>query len=342
MALLDVKNLRVRFETHHGIVRAVDGVNFQLEEGETLGLVGESGSGKSVTNMALLGLIPNPPGIVESDGILFEGQDISRYSEKQMRKIRGNDISMIFQDPMTSLNPLLTIERQLTEVLCLHKRMSRRQAKKKAIEGLENVGIPSPAKRIDQYPHELSGGMRQRVMIAMGLLCEPRLLLADEPTTALDVTIQAQVLELMKELQERTGTAIVLVTHDLGVVAGMSDRIQVMYGGRLVETADTEDLFSKPLHPYTHGLLGSIPTLHSTPGEDLLSIPGQPPDLADMPKGCAFEPRCAWRVERCAQEQPALRTLNNPKSGGQRQSACFEIEALLNPSQNPSPTEVTS
>ncbi len=337
MVLLDVQNLRVRFETHHGVVRAVDGVSFQLEEGETLGLVGESGSGKSVTNLALLGLIPSPPGVVEADGLLFEGTDLAKLSEAQMRKIRGNDISMIFQDPMTSLNPLLTIERQLTEVLCLHKGMSRREAKKKAIQGLGDVGIPSPDKRIDQYPHELSGGMRQRVMIAMGLLCEPRLLLADEPTTALDVTIQAQVLELMKELQERTGTAIILVTHDLGVVAGMSDRIQVMYGGRLVEMAPTLDLFATPLHPYTRGLLGSIPTLHSEPGADLDSIPGQPPDLADMPPGCAFEPRCAWKTERCAQEKPPLRSLTQPESGAKRHSACLEIEALLQAPQSSAP-----
>ena len=328
MSLLDVKNLRVRFETHHGTVKAVDGVSFALDEGETLGLVGESGSGKSVTNLALLGLIPSPPGVVESDGVMFGGQDISKLSDKAMRKIRGNDISMIFQDPMTSLNPLLPIERQLTEVLCLHKRISRREARKKAIDGLADVGIPSPDKRIDQYPHELSGGMRQRVMIAMGLLCEPKLLLADEPTTALDVTIQAQVLELMKDLQKRHGTAIVLVTHDLGVVAGMSDRINVMYGGRLVETATTMDLFKKPLHPYTLGLMGSIPTLHSDPGEDLISIPGQPPDLAEMPPGCAFEPRCAWKVERCAKERPESMSLSNTNSGAQRTSACFEVQKL--------------
>ncbi len=336
MALLDVKNLSVRFETHHGIVRAVDSVGFSVEEGETLGLVGESGSGKSVTNLALLGLVPSPPGVTTADHILFEGQDLLKLSEKQQRKIRGNSISMIFQDPMTSLNPLLPIERQLTEVLCLHKKMSRREARKKAIAGLDDVGIPSPDKRIDQYPHELSGGMRQRVMIAMGLLCEPRLLLADEPTTALDVTIQAQVLELMKDLQDRHGTAIILVTHDLGVVAGMSHKINVMYGGRLVETALTPDLFKQPLHPYTTGLLGSIPTLHSTPGEDLVSIPGSPPDLADMPPGCAFEPRCNRRTERCADHQPHAESMTHPKTGHTRTSACFELANLIIGAKPPS------
>ncbi|MEZ6005210.1 MAG: ABC transporter ATP-binding protein [Planctomycetota bacterium] len=328
MALLEVENLRVRFETHHGVVRAVDGVSFTLEEGQTLGLVGESGSGKSVTNMALLGLVPSPPGVVEADAIRFEGQDLTKLSEKQLRKIRGNRISMIFQDPMTSLNPLLTIERQMTEVLCLHKGLSRREAKQKAIEGLGDVGIPSPETRIDQYPHELSGGMRQRVMIAMGLLCAPKLLLADEPTTALDVTIQAQVLELMKDLQKRHGTAIILVTHDLGVVAGMSHKIHVMYAGRMVETSPTFELFQRPLHPYTKGLLGSIPTLHSTPGEDLESIPGAPPDLANLPKGCAFAPRCAWKKERCEQQAPDAERFHDPQSGAPRTSACFELNQL--------------
>ena len=336
MALLDVKNLNVRFESHHGTVRAVDGVSFSIDEGETLGLVGESGSGKSVTNLALLGLVPSPPGVTTADHIMFDGQDLMKLSEKQMRKVRGNRIAMIFQDPMTSLNPLLPIERQLTEVLCLHKGLTRKEARKKAIQGLDDVGIPSPEIRIDQYPHELSGGMRQRVMIAMGLLCEPRLLLADEPTTALDVTIQAQVLELMKDLQRRHGTAIILVTHDLGVVAGMSDKINVMYGGRLVETANTSDLFKQPLHPYTAGLMGSIPTLHSTPGEPLKSIPGNPPDLADMPPGCAFEPRCSNRTDRCADHKPQLESMTDSKTGHTRTSACFELANLIIQGKQPS------
>ncbi|MEM6675752.1 MAG: ABC transporter ATP-binding protein, partial [Planctomycetota bacterium] len=249
MKLLDVQNLRVRFETHHGVVRAVDGVSFQLEEGETLGLVGESGSGKSVTNLALMGLVPQPPGVVEADAMLFGGRDLLRMTEREFRQVRGNEISMIFQDPMTSLNPLLTVGRQLTEVIEVHEKVTRKDARRRAAAGLADVGIPEPWRRLDQYPHELSGGMRQRVMIAMGLLCRPKILLADEPTTALDVTIQAQILELMQRLQHNHGTAIVLVTHDLGVVAGMSDRVNVMYAGRIVEASAAEPLFDAPMHP---------------------------------------------------------------------------------------------
>ncbi|MEM6674845.1 MAG: ABC transporter ATP-binding protein [Planctomycetota bacterium] len=323
MALLEVKNLRVRFDTHHGVVRAVDGVTFQLEEGETLGLVGESGSGKSVTNLALMGLVPTPPGVVEADALRVEGCDVLEMSEKELRQLRGNDVSMIFQDPMTSLNPLLTIGRQLTEVLEVHERMTRSEARRRSAEGLADVGIPDPTKRLDQYPHELSGGMRQRVMIAMALLCRPKVLLADEPTTALDVTIQAQILELMKSLQRDHGTAIVLVTHDLGVVAGMSDRVNVMYAGKLVETADALGLFSEPRHPYTRGLLGSVPRLTGNPNVELESIPGSPPDLADLPPGCAFHPRCAHRVDRCESDAPPLYPV-----GDSRRTACFEHDRL--------------
>ena len=325
MPILDVKNLRVRFETHHGTVHAVDGVDFSLHAGETLGLVGESGSGKSVTNLAMMGLVPSPPGVVEADRVDFNGTDLLRVSDEERRKIRGNQIAMIFQDPMTSLNPLLTVGRQLTEVLELHKHASRRQATRACAAGLADVGIPNPERRLKQYPHELSGGMRQRVMIAMALLCDPQILIADEPTTALDVTIQAQILELMKSLQERHGTAIILITHDLGVVAGMSDRVNVMYAGRLVETAPTEDLFARPMHPYTKGLLESVPTLEGDPDADLFSIPGQPPDLADLGAGCAFEPRCDLKVARCAGEKPALEEL---LPGGARRSACFERSKL--------------
>ena len=326
MPLLDVQNLRVRFETHHGTVHAVDGVSFHLEEGETLGLVGESGSGKSVTNLALMGLIPSPPGVVEADAVRFGDRDLLALGDEELRALRGNEIAMIFQDPMTSLNPLLTIGRQLTEVLELHKGMSGRAAREACAKGLGDVGIPNPERRLKQYPHELSGGMRQRVMIAMALLCKPKILIADEPTTALDVTIQAQILELMKDLQDKTGTAIILVTHDLGVVAGMSDRVNVMYAGRLVETAPTGDLFSRPMHPYTKGLLSSVPTLDGDPDATLFSIPGQPPDLAALGAGCAFEPRCGLKAERCGREKPALEEL---LPGGARSSACFERSQLV-------------
>ncbi len=326
MPLLDVKNLRVRFETHHGVVRAVDGVSFQLEEGETLGLVGESGSGKSVTNLALMGLVPQPPGVVEADRMEYEGRDLLHMPPRELRRIRGNDISMIFQDPMTSLNPLLTIGRQLTEVLEVHTKVTRREARRRSAQGLDDVGIPLPEKRLDQYPHELSGGMRQRVMIAMGLLCNPKVLLADEPTTALDVTIQAQILELMKDLQKSHGTAIILVTHDLGVVAGMSDRVNVMYAGKLVETAAAGPLFEEPRHPYTSGLLRSVPRLSGDPDAELDSIPGSPPDLAALPPGCSFAPRCGYGTERCTSEAPQL--VNVSDSRDHRMTACFEHARL--------------
>lgn len=325
MALLDVQDLRVRFETHHGTVRAVDGVSFTLEPGETLGLVGESGSGKSVTNLALMGLVPSPPGVVEAASLTLDGRDLLHMPEPDLRRIRGKEVSMIFQDPMTSLNPLLTIGRQLTEVLEVHERVTRREARRRSAEGLADVGIPEPTKRLDQYPHELSGGMRQRVMIAMGLLCKPKVLLADEPTTALDVTIQAQILELMKDLQESHGTAIVLVTHDLGVVAGMSDRVNVMYAGKLVETADAGPLFDEPRHPYTLGLLGSVPRLTGDPDAPLESIPGAPPDLADLPPGCAFTPRCPLAQAKCRREEPSLVRV---AAESPRMTACFESDRL--------------
>jgi oligopeptide transport system ATP-binding protein len=326
MPLLDVNNLRVRFETHHGTVRAVDGVSFQLEQGETLGLVGESGSGKSVTNLALMGLVPCPPGVVEADAVTFGERDLLGLAPDELRKVRGNEIAMIFQDPMTSLNPLLTVGRQLTEVLEVHKGLRGRKARKLCAEGLGDVGIPSPERRLRQYPHELSGGMRQRVMIAMALLCKPKILIADEPTTALDVTIQAQILELMKGLQERHGMAIILVTHDLGVIAGMADRVNVMYAGRLVENAPTDDLYARPMHPYSLGLLASVPTLEGDPDGTLFSIPGQPPDLAALGPGCAFAPRCDLRTDRCEREKPALEQL---LPGGARHTACFERSQMV-------------
>ncbi|MCA8960087.1 MAG: ABC transporter ATP-binding protein [Planctomycetes bacterium] len=326
-ALLEVKNLRVWFETHHGTVRAVDGVSFEVNEGETLGLVGESGSGKSVTNLALLGLIPSPPGKQEARSIRFGDRELTQMPEKELRRLRGNEISMVFQDPMTSLNPLLTIGRQLTEVLEEHRGMGRREARKKCAEALGDVGIPTPEARLDQFPHELSGGMRQRVMIAMALLCDPKLLIADEPTTALDVTIQAQILELMKNLQERTGTAIVLITHDLGVVAGMADRINVMYAGRIVETAETGALFADPFHPYSQGLLRSVPSIDGEQAR-LYSIPGHPPDLATMREGCAFAPRCEHAELICEQRFPPLALHEDPTGGVSRFAACHRIPEL--------------
>lgn len=330
MALLSVKNLAVRFETHHGTVRAVDGISFEMEEGETLGLVGESGSGKSVTNLALLGLIPSPPGVMSGE-VHFDGQEISALSERELRKVRGNRIAMIFQDPMTSLNPLLTIGRQMTEVLELHKGKTHSEAMRLSAVGLGEVGLADPEKRLAQYPHELSGGMRQRVMIAMGLLCEPRLLLADEPTTALDVTIQAQILELMADVQRRHGTAIILVTHDLGVLAGTADRVAVMYAGRIVEEAPTDQLFKNPHHPYTRGLLASVPRLDSDTSQDLSSIPGTPPDLADMPPGCAFAPRCPQAAAECSLVRPELVAADVPG----RRHACPIVGSTETPILHP-------
>jgi len=335
MSLLDVKNLRVRFETHHGTVHAVDGVSFTLEEGETLGLVGESGSGKSVTNLALMGLIPSPPGVVGAERVMYGKRNLLKMPDEELRKIRGNEIAMIFQDPMTSLNPLLTVERQLTEVLMLHRGKTCREARKLAAAGLGDVGIPNPEERLDAYPHELSGGMRQRVMIAMGLLCKPRLLIADEPTTALDVTIQAQILELMKDLQKKNGMAIILVTHDLGVVAGMTDRINVMYAGRLAETAPTDELFARPQHPYTRGLLASVPTLGGDPNADLYSIPGAPPDLAGLGPGCAFGPRCDLYTRRCDEQKPTLKIIKDAVTGVERRAACFEISSAPAKGEDP-------
>ncbi len=327
MALLDVRDLSVRFETHQGTVRAVERVSFRLERGETLGIVGESGSGKSVTCLAILGLIPSPPGVVESGAVDFDGRDLLKLSAAELRHVRGNEISMIFQDPMTSLNPLLTVARQLTEVLEIHEGVSHREARKRAAAALGDVGIPHPEARLDAYPHELSGGMRQRAMIAMALLCEPVVLFADEPTTALDVTIQAQILELMGELQRKRGTAIVLITHDLGVVAGMADRVHVMYAGRLVETGTTHALFAAPQHPYTRGLLESVPTLTGDPDAELHSIDGQPPDLAALPSGCAFAPRCELVVDGCRSAVPPLEPVPGADpAAGDRRAACFEVK----------------
>jgi oligopeptide transport system ATP-binding protein len=306
MALLSVRDLVVRFRTHDGTVYAVNGVSFDLDESETLGLVGESGCGKSVTNLAVMRLLPSPAGRIEGGQVVFEGLDLLSLDESAMRDLRGKDIAMIFQDPMTSLNPVLTIEEQMVETIRAHRRVSKAEARATTIELLGMVGIPQPEARLKNFPHQFSGGMRQRVMIAMALALEPKLLIADEPTTALDVTIQAQVLELLSRLAAEHGTAVILITHDLGVVAGMTKRINVMYAGFVVESATTPDLFARPHHPYTVGLLHSMPRLDAQPGEPLIPIEGTPPDLRFAPVGCAFAPRCAWRVDRCWKENPGL------------------------------------
>ena len=310
--LLQVENLHVHFRTDEGLVRAVSGVSFDLSPGETLGIVGESGSGKSVTNLALLGLIPTPPGLIPEGRALYRGQDLLRMKEPELRKIRGRRIAMIFQDPMTALNPFLTVEEQLTEITRLHLGLSREAAIKHAIEMLERVGIPAASKRLFEYPHQFSGGMRQRVMIAMALSCRPDVLIADEPTTALDVTIQAQILDLMKDLQRTEGTAVILITHDLGVVASICRRVLVMYGGKIVEESDVHELFAQPRHPYTLGLLNSVPRWDQVQRDHLQAIAGQPPDLANLPTGCAFHPRCPFVLDRCRREEPALIHRDSP------------------------------
>ena len=322
--LLEIKDLSISFRAPGGRVQAVDRVSYHLEQGETLGLVGESGSGKTVSSLALMGLIPEPPGRIDAGSIRFEGQELIGLPPKSLRALRGKRMAMIFQDPMTSLNPLLTIERQLSEVLEVHLGQSRREARKSAARKLGEVGIPAPEERLNAYPHELSGGMRQRVMIAMALLCDPALLLADEPTTALDVTIQAQILELLKRQQERHGMAILMITHDLGVVAGMADRVNVMYAGRLVESAPTRELYGQPLHPYTQGLLASVPSLGAADSDELFTIEGVPPDLAALPQGCAFRERCQHAIDACAEQRPALEPQANPL----RSAACHLSDEL--------------
>ena len=305
-SLLEVDDLHVEFRTDEGRVHAVNGISLAIAPGETLGIVGESGSGKSVTSLALLGLIPQPPGKVTRGSARFRGRDLLKMRERELADIRGNRIAMIFQDPMTSLNPFLTIAEQLTEVTRLHLGYPRRKSLDHAVEMLEQVGIPDPGRRIFEYPHQFSGGMRQRVMIAIALSCKPDLLIADEPTTALDVTIQAQILELIRSLQASYGAAVILITHDLGVVAQVCDRVNVMYAGRFVEEAPVERLFADPRHPYTIGLLGSRPRIHGAAGRRLTPIAGQPPHLAHLDQGCAFRPRCAYAFERCAAETPPL------------------------------------
>jgi oligopeptide transport system ATP-binding protein len=307
--LLEVKNLRTYFDTDDGIVRAVDDISFQLKRGETLGIVGESGSGKSVTNLSIIRLVPNPPGKIVSGEVLFNGSDLLLLSNDAIRKVRGRRIAMIFQDPMTSLNPYLKISKQLMEMTQLHLGHSKAQAHDHAIRMLETVGIPDALSRVDSYPHEFSGGMRQRVMIAMALSCEPELLIADEPTTALDVTIQAQILELIKKLKRETGTSVILITHDLGVVAGMTDHVIVMYAGKIFEQARTGELFSTPGNPYTKGLLRSVPDPTDEQGK-LYQIPGLPPDMAHLKPGCPFAARCDYVQDICRREFPPFVQLN--------------------------------
>jgi len=302
--ILSVNDLKTYFQTEDGVVKAVDGITFTLEKGETLGIVGESGSGKSVTNLSVMRLIPEPPGKIVSGDIIFDGIDVRALSIDDVRKIRGKRIAMIFQDPMTSLNPFLKISTQLMEVTRLHLGHSKEQARAHALKMMKMVGIPDAENRIDNYPHEFSGGMRQRVMIAMALSCDPELLIADEPTTALDVTIQAQILELIKDLKTRMGTSVILITHDLGVVAGMTEKIIVMYAGKVFEQAPTRELFAAPANPYTKGLLKSVPDPAHEQGKELYQIPGLPPDVAHLPPGCPFADRCDRVQEICRQQYP--------------------------------------
>ncbi len=330
-SLLEVKGLTTRFFTQDGVVQAVNSISYTVDEGETVGIVGESGCGKSVGVMSVIRLIPSPPGKITDGEVLFEGRDLLKVSDQEIRDIRGNKIAMIFQDPMTSLNPVLTVGRQITEALELHLGMDKKQALDRAIELLEMVGIPSAAERVGNYPHQFSGGMRQRVMIAMGLSCNPQLLIADEPTTALDVTIQAQIIDLVKRLRDEIGMAIIWITHDLGVVAGLADRVIVMYAGRIVEEAPVKELYGNPRHPYTLGLLGSLPRLDEIRPEKLESIDGLPPDLIDYPKGCPFYVRCHYRIDKCLEAPPPIEPV-----GIGHYAACFVDVTTAQPTtENP-------
>ncbi|HOG61530.1 MAG TPA: ABC transporter ATP-binding protein [Flexilinea sp.] len=323
--LLQVKGLETQFRTREGSVHAVNGVSFNLKEGETLGIVGESGCGKTVSMMSLLGLIPMPPGKVVAGEALFEGKDLLKLSNEELRHIRGAKISVVFQDPMTSFNPVLTIGKQTAEPYQIHRNAGKEEAYERAVKYLEMVGIPNAKERLNDYPHQFSGGMRQRVMIAMGLICEPQILIADEPTTALDVTIQAQIIELMKRLRDELGMAIIWITHDLGIIAGLAHRVNVMYGGYIVETAPVKSLYKEPQHPYTLGLLGSLPRMDEMSYRRLVSIDGLPPTLLEKPTYCPFEPRCKYAVEKCRHSNPQLSQVEgedhyaacwvNPKTG---------------------------
>ncbi len=330
--LLEIQELHAGFRTPHGYSKAVDGLNLTLKSGEILGLVGESGSGKSVSALSILRLIQMPPGKITSGKIIFKGKDLLSYSNPEMVKIRGNEIGMVFQEPMTSLNPVFTIGEQITEVLTIHKEMTKSEALSSAIDILKQVKIPSPEQRIHEYPHQLSGGMRQRVMIAMAMACRPDLLIADEPTTALDVTVQSQILELMKELRNTLGSSILLITHDLGVVAEVADRVAVMYAGQILEEAPVEDFFQNPLHPYSQGLLASLPRFEENNDipRKLYSIPGNVPDPFSYPEGCRFHPRCSYMKEPCKKGMPILERVQENHS-----SRCLYAQDFLNHKKEP-------
>jgi oligopeptide/dipeptide ABC transporter ATP-binding protein len=321
--LLQINNLKTHFFSDGTVTKAVDGVSYDVEAGETVALVGESGCGKSVSSLSVMQLIPQPPGKIVDGEILFDGQNLLSLNREEMRRMRGREIAMIFQEPMTSLNPVISIETQLTEAMTLQLGITSNQARKKGIDLLERVGIPEPEVRVRQYPHEFSGGMRQRVMVAMALSCEPKLIIADEPTTALDVTIQAQILDLLKDLAAERELALLIITHNLGVVARYADRINIMYAGRFIESGTCKDIFADPRHPYTLGLLESIPRLDQPKGSKLIPIPGQPPDLADLPPGCNFQPRCRFAQERCAVEYPDVTDIGNG-----HWSACWEANTF--------------
>ena len=323
MPLLQVNNLQTHFFSDNAITKAVDGVTYDLEEGETVALVGESGCGKSVSALSVMGLIPEPPGRIVNGQVLLDGRDLISLGREEMRRVRGREIAMIFQEPMTSLNPVISVGTQLTEAMTLQLGITSNQARKKGIDLLERVGIPEPEVRVRQYPHEFSGGMRQRVMVAMALSCEPKLIIADEPTTALDVTIQAQILDLLKDLAAERELALLIITHNLGVVARYADRINIMYAGRFIESGTCKDIFADPRHPYTLGLLESIPRLDQPKGSKLIPIPGQPPDLAGLPPGCNFQPRCRFAQERCAVEYPDVTDIGNG-----HWSACWEANTF--------------
>jgi len=321
--LLEVKNLKTHFFTMEGVVKAVDGVSYELNEGETLGLVGESGCGKSVSALSVMRLIPDPPGKIIDGEILLDGEDILKIDMEGMREVRGAKIAMVFQEPMTSLNPVLTVERQITETLQLHMGMSKLESQRESVNLLTRVGIPDPEIRIKQYPHQFSGGMRQRVMIAMALSCNPRLIIADEPTTALDVTIQAQILDLMKSLTTELGVALIVITHNLGVVARYADRVNIMYAGKVIERGEAREIYSNPRHPYTVGLLRSVPRLDLPRRAKLDPIEGQPPDLINLLPGCAFRERCRWAIDKCATDTPEL-----VETSDGHLSACFRADEL--------------
>ncbi len=327
--VLEVKDLATYFYTMEGVVKAVDGVSYQVEPGETLGLVGESGCGKSVSALSIMRLIPHPPGRIMSGEVLLNGENLLEFNNDDMRAVRGKEVAMVFQEPMTSLNPVLTIGRQLTETLELHLKLDKSAAKERAIEMISRVGIPDAARRFGDYPHQFSGGMRQRVMIAMALSCDPKVLIADEPTTALDVTIQAQILDLMKGLCTENGAALIVITHNLGVVARYADRVNVMYAGKIIERGTAREIYGQPSHPYTLGLLHSVPRLDEPRRVKLDPIEGQPPDLTSLDDGCAFRPRCRFAVDKCAGEIPPLELVGE----GPHVAACWEMEKLEAPTR---------